>query len=70
MMPIHSEIISIQAQRGKIAVWAIVDSKETETAERNFCLIESGQEMPERMLQFLATVQLDDGEYVLHVFEE
>lgn len=67
-MPKGAEIVSCQLQRGEIVVWAIVDD-EHELESRYFFVIYTGLPLPGNPYKYLSTLQLEDGDIVLHAFE-
>jgi hypothetical protein len=70
-MPKGARILSVQVQRERICMWALIDPYAA-NEEREFYVVGTGQllsEMPPP-LEFLATVQMDRGALVWHVFAE
>lgn len=67
-MPAGAEIISCQAQNGKVCLWATVDPK-GEPAPRRFSIYGTGMDAEEPPGDFVGTVLLHGGGLVLHVFE-
>lgn len=72
-MPPFAKILSVQNQGNKdVMIWA----KATEhamsqrTVKRTFRVVHTGQFFESGSYNHIGTVQLMDGEYVLHVFEE
>ena len=69
-MPRGAEILSVQAQRGEVVMWAAVDERAA-TEVRAFVVVGTGSRegVDEHTCRFIGTVQLYDGDLVLHVFE-
>jgi hypothetical protein len=69
-MPKGAQILSVQEQYGEPQIWAIVDPK-ADKETRRFRLIGTGHPIEENtsMMSFLGTFQLDNGEFVGHLFE-
>jgi hypothetical protein len=70
-MPKNAVILSAQVQQGKGVLWAMVDTNAKAVEPRRFHLVLTGQvHDPASGLRFIDTLQFDDGNYVVHVFEE
>lgn len=77
-LPYGAVPISAQAQHGRIVLWALVDPTQTTTEARKFAVYGTGFTMPDRavgvdyedIMKYLGTVQLGEGVYVGHVFED
>lgn len=67
LMPKNAEIISIQVQRWKPYLWALIDVDETKT-ERYFYLFGTGMEVKDG-LKYIGSFQMYDGDLVFHLFE-
>lgn len=68
-MPVGADIISVQALRGLVTLWATCD-QEKDVELRNFFVAMTGAPLPElHPLKSVGTVQLDGGDFVFHVFE-
>jgi hypothetical protein len=70
-LPKASTILSAQLQHGQIAVWALV-TPDADRESRSFILAATGKDVPRRddeAILFIATVQIDGGNLVLHLFE-
>lgn len=63
-----ARVLSVQVQRDEIRILAIADAKAT-TVQRTFVVLNTGDAMPDLALRFWATVQMNGGALVLHVFE-
>ena len=67
-MPVGSEILCVQDQRGRPCVWAAVDeSADYET--RSFAVIQTGYEYPETAYKHIGTYQSGYESRAFHVFE-
>lgn len=66
----NAKILTVQEQRGKICIWAEIDtSKDFEL--RHFVLMGTGHSfhnIPEN-IKYIGTVQLHNGDLVIHVYE-
>lgn len=67
IMPEH-EVLSVQVQHNNIFMWVVVD---TETKEKiyHFRLCGTGHELRITKYDYIGTVQLYEGDLVLHLFE-
>ena len=65
-MPVGARVLSVQAQDGRVVLWAKVDET-THYELRRFRLYGTGVLLPETPGKYVGTVQL--GAYVFHVFE-
>ena len=73
-LPAGARILSVQNQKGKICIWYKWDlaAKEDEVELREFILVGTGWETDYdkfRLLNFIGTVQIHDGEFIFHLFE-
>lgn len=67
-MPETAMLLSIQGQGGTIVLWAEVDtSPDVKTVPRSYIGCLTGHEPPAGKL-YLATVQLDNGSFVVHIY--
>jgi len=69
-MPINSQILHIDEQRGKICLWVEVfdDRKDTET--RIFSSLNTGDYLPDwTEIEHMGTVKLHGGDTIIHVYE-
>lgn len=67
-MPQCAEILCVKNQSGVICIWAIVEENATYT-KRYFECYATGMPLPDAKRSYIGTVLLDDGLYVLHIFE-
>ena len=76
-MPRGARVLSCAEQRGALFVWAAVNEK-AETVEQLFLVFTTGNMMCESGLyrdsqewpgEFLSTVLMNDGSFVVHVFD-
>lgn len=70
-LPERAKVLSCQFQHGDLQLWALVDRNAPVTLRKFYCqhtgddfVLASNEEMA-----FVSTVQLDNGDYVIHVFE-
>lgn len=68
MMPAGARVISVQAQKGKVTLWAWVPVITHEPRPHLFMVVGTGQHFDTSLITFIGTVQL--GDEVWHVFEE
>lgn len=71
-LPVGSRIATVQSQKGNLCIWALVDPDETETEERTIEIHTTGGMITytdEIHKRYIGTVQMDNGEFVAHVFE-
>jgi len=67
-MPKGAQILNIQTQHGKVALWVSVDDARP-LEDRTFVVVGTGQSVPEGDLKHLGTTQHEYGFLVLHWFE-
>jgi len=70
-LPKASTVLSVQLQHDQIALWALV-TPDADLEKRSFILAATGKDVPRRddeAILFIATVQIDGGSLVLHLFE-
>lgn len=72
-MPVGAEILSVQFQRQDLFVWALVDP-DAEKEGRVFDIFGTGEDVPAvdapgASRKHLATLQVQNGSFVCHVFE-
>lgn len=77
----NAEILNVQTQftnesdgygiqpMGLGRIWVLVDETETETEERNFILVETGDSFDIDNKKYIGTYQVFGGKIVLHLFE-
>jgi len=68
-LPIHSKVLSFQAQNNNPCIWVMLDPMQTETEERTFILVPTGIKFFEGDSKYIGTTQLNDGGIVFHLFE-
>lgn len=68
-LPVGAEILSIQTKRGIPHLWALVDPDQAFTNAKSLLMFETGCDIPDLELKFIDTIQLNDGTFILHVFE-
>lgn len=67
-MPKGARVLSVQNQGGAMVLWALVNPSAPE-AERTFYSAMTGEPFDAEKLEFIGTVQFNNGEFVAHVFE-
>lgn len=68
-MPEKAEILTVQIQSETICLWAKCNPNGPYET-RKFCIIGTGNPMPDNNLKYIGTVQMADGRLVWHVFED
>ena len=66
-MPTSAHVLSAQVQKRKVCIWAVVDPSSLE-GETEIYMYGTGNTMESNRKSFIGTVQLDEGDLVLHVF--
>jgi hypothetical protein len=65
-----SEVLSVRNQRNKLCVWILCTPGVSATTEHRFYTVMTGEShVPGYKAEFFGTVLLDEGDYVVHVFE-
>lgn len=67
-MPDGAKILSIQAQRDQVCLWAMVDENAQEIA-RTIAIYGTGQPIPDEPGTYMQTFQMAGGNLVFHAFE-
>lgn len=67
-MPLDAQILSIQNQQGSLEIWAKVVPN-TDMVQRHFEIYGTGRIIQPGQRTYLATVQMDGGALVWHIFE-
>lgn len=71
-LPNGTEIVAVQNQNEKIAIWGLVSPEEIEnTVRRTFELRHTGDafDFVAGQKRYLSTLQFEEGNYVIHIFE-
>jgi hypothetical protein len=68
MLPVGAKVLAVHEQHGLPCVWFLVDT-DAPKQDRTFWFVGTGQEIPEGASEYVGTVLLDGGRFVLHVFE-
>jgi hypothetical protein len=70
-LPVGAKVLSVQPQHGQVAMWVLVDTNAGTQRQRVFHVYLTGEPINElpQLLEFIGTVQLSDGQFVVHVFE-
>ena len=71
-MPIGAEVLSVKTQFGEVVLYALVENDTNAGTEvRHFESIMTGQNLSESIdkCAYVDTALLDDGAYVIHIFE-
>jgi len=70
-LPRFAQILSVQEQKGKACMWALVDDQ-MDTVTRDFMVFGTGHNLEEPLngeLKYISTLQLVGGSFVCHLFE-
>lgn len=69
-LPKGAKILSVQAQRDEISLWALVDPNEKEADSVGFAIVGTGNPINFNIqdAKFLETIQFEGGHFVFHVF--
>ncbi len=67
-MPFDAEILCVQAQYGRLVLWAIVEP-DSAKEQRRIVVAGTGQELPNFKGRYIGTVQMMEGQLIWHVFE-
>jgi hypothetical protein len=68
-LPKFGNVVHVEAQDSKPCMWVMQEEEPKNLIDREFGLFVTGGTLPEEPMQFLGTVLLDHGAYVLHLFE-
>lgn len=63
-----AELLAVQVQRDVPCIWALVNP-DNQMMQREFLIVGTGHDLPERYGGHVGTFQLDGGNFVFHVFE-
>lgn len=66
-MPAGAKLLTVQLQHGVPTVWAVVSDEPIES--RVIDLRMTGETLPPDPGEYIATVQMQDGNFVLHAFD-
>lgn len=70
-MPVGSQILTVQVQRGVICLWFSVDPEENQLIDRHIRIVGTGHPIiDEQVLQYIGTVQMAEGDLIWHIFEK
>jgi|GEM_PF-2859513 hypothetical protein len=68
-MPIDSIILSCQRQNNNIVLWVLADEFKPHK-KKLFEAVMTGRPVdPNNIIKHIATIQLDEGSFVTHIFE-
>jgi len=71
-MPVGTQVLTMQMQRGQPCIWALIDAKvDAPFEQRKFRMFGTGHEIEEDIeMSYVGTFQIGNGLLVFHVFEE
>lgn len=67
-MPEGAQLLSLQLQRGRPTLWALVDPA-APMGMRRFVFVGTGDNAVGAGMEYVETLQFNDGNLVLHLFE-
>lgn len=67
-MPAGAKILCVQEQNNLPVLWAEVDINQP-LENRVFSLVHTGEEFDTTYKTYIATCLLDEGDYVVHIYE-
>ena len=67
-LPRNAQVLSVHVQESEPCLWALVDPSEPPET-RKFRAYATGESIQDSLGDFIGTVLLQGGAYVLHVFE-
>jgi hypothetical protein len=68
-MPVDSQILCVHEQHGVAAIWAQVNTQETQTVERCILVVATGESFKTEGQEYIGTIFLVGGGFVLHAYE-
>ena len=68
-VPRYANLLCLQMQHGKPCLWFVV-TPGNEKELRQFQTYGTGTESPEIGMVYIGTYQIDEGQFVFHVFEK
>jgi len=68
-MPVGALILTAQVQRGQIMLWALVNTGDFGVESRKFVIFGTGHPVTEWNPKYIATIQLEGGDFIGHIFE-
>ena len=67
-MPTGATVLAVKEQFGKLIIWAACDPQQP-MAVHHFLLVMTGSPFDPNGLAYVGTAMLNNGSYILHVFE-
>ena len=68
-VPIGSKFLSVQAQKDRLMTWFLVDELQMDYTYVLFVIIDTEQDVPNDIGDFVSTVQMFEGSKSLHIFK-
>lgn len=68
-VPLDATFLSVQLQGAAIVLWFAVNDEDMAATGRTFLGVVTGGEVPDGC-EYLGTVQLPGGAFVVHIFED
>lgn len=67
-IPINGEILTVQLQHNIPVIWVLVNP-EHDRELRHFMIFGTGHDIPDTMMEYVGTCQLENGFLIFHIFE-
>lgn len=69
-LPWDAKILTVQVQKDMLCLWALIPNVDHSAPARKFLVAPTGSNViPDDEADYLGTVQICEGDIVLHVFE-
>ena len=68
-LPLGSQILCVQTQRGNPKLWCLVDPEEKIMQNRFFRLAGTGHSITKENIRYIGSFQLSEGMLIFHLFE-
>lgn len=70
LLPLGARVLTAQVQHETICLWAEVADPEGKKERRTFNVVGTGHPIPNNPGVYIGTVQMQEGRFVWHVYEE
>jgi hypothetical protein len=67
-LAVDTEILTVQVQNQSLCLWALLNQSSPKR-RRDFVWIRTGEEIEHKSMSYIATIQVDAGKKVVHLFE-
>ena len=68
-LPVGAEILTVQTQGEQPCIWAMIDLNEIRYKNVTIETFGTGHKMDDAERRYIGTYQINNGDYVFHVFE-